>query len=446
MGRIFLWARQGHTTDGASDLDDGASDVNLNLLVPVSSQSARELRFSHFSVLEVPVGLSLPKAIAWINGRAQVGDIALALETAAFSSTKVRGTSIFYLANNTKRCTQAEQLLQALAEQVPALVNQGAQPDTATASGSLAFTRQIKVPSLVLRLGFVTNLEDQAMLLQRSYELACGLFNGLARWSRSVSEQRIGLPFPPLQISINGQNYDEPGILVEDNVYVPADLMDQCALDLTRLTTARWFNYGGITYIRAIDLREVGVFVGWEAETRTALLQTLLSFKPEALGDIMGPGYLLPSDYEVFLQQVNPAGLQKFPDIAQLYQAEAAIEGVNPDVAFAQALVETNCLSFSALLEPTQNNFGSLGSTGGSREVASFPSARIGVRAHIQHLKAYANKEPLVEAVVDPRFHFITRGVAPSVAQLSRRWSAGVEYGECLLAMLKRLYGSAGLL
>ena len=176
------------------------------------------------------------------------------------------------------------------------------------------------------------------------------------------------------------------------------------------------------------------------------MLQTLLSLKPEALGDFMGPGYLLPSDYEVFLQQVNPAGLQKFPDIAQLYQAEAAVEGVNPDVAFAQALVETNCLSFSAFLEPTQNNFGGLGSTSGSREAASFPSVRLGVRAHIQHLKAYANEEPLVEAVVDPRFHFITRGVAPKVAQLSRRWSAGVAYGECLLAMLRRLYGSAGLL
>jgi hypothetical protein len=44
MGRIFLWSKQGPTTDGASDLDDGASDVDLNLLAPVSSQSARELR------------------------------------------------------------------------------------------------------------------------------------------------------------------------------------------------------------------------------------------------------------------------------------------------------------------------------------------------------------------------------------------------------------------
>ena len=192
------------------------------------------------------------------------------------------------------------------------------------------------------------------------------------------------------------------------------------------------------------------MLVGWDAETRTELLQTLLSFKPEALGDIIGSGYLLPSDYEMFLQQVNPEGLQKFPDIAQLYQAEAAIEGINPDVAFAQALLEANFFgfseSFSESLKSTQNNFGGLGSTGGSSEFASFPIARIGVRVHIQHLKAYANEEPLVQEVVDPRFRFVIRGVAPRVEQLSWRWSADAQYGEKILAMLRRLYGSAGLL
>lgn len=138
--------------------------------------------------------------------------------------------------------------------------------------------------------------------------------------------------------------------------------------------------------------------------------------------------------------------MQQFPDIAELYQAEAAIEGVNPDVAFAQALLEANCFSFSAWLEPTQNNFGGLGTTSGSGAFASFPNACMGVRAHIQHLKAYANEAPLVQAVVDPRFSFITRGVAPKVEQLSRRWSAEADYGDKILAMLRRLYGSVDLL
>ena len=108
--------------------------------------------------------------------------------------------------------------------------------------------------------------------------------------------------------------------------------------------------------------------------------------------------------------------------------------------------LETGFLRFGGDVIPQQNNFAGLGSIGGGAETASFPSARIGVRAHIQHLKAYASLEPLVNEVVDPRFRFITRGIAPSIYQLSGRWSVDLDYGVKILAMMKRLYESARLL
>jgi hypothetical protein len=75
------------------------------------------------------------------------------------------------------------------------------------------------------------------------------------------------------------------------------------------------------------------------------------------------------------------------------------------------------------------------------------PDARTGVRAHVQHLKAYASKEPLVLLPpVDPRFNLITRGVAPTVDQLSGRWATSLDYGDSILALLRRLYKLAGLL
>jgi len=51
-----------------------------------------------------------------------------------------------------------------------------------------------------------------------------------------------------------------------------------------------------------------------------------------------------------------------------------------------------------------------------------------------------------VQAVVDPRFNFVARGVAPLVSLLSGRWAADPQYGDKLLAVLKRLYESAGLM
>jgi hypothetical protein len=108
--------------------------------------------------------------------------------------------------------------------------------------------------------------------------------------------------------------------------------------------------------------------------------------------------------------------------------------------------VETGFLRFGGDIKPSQNNFAALGSIGGASESATFPSARIGVRAHIQHLKAYASLEPLVQELVDPRFRFVTRGVAPLISQLSGRWAADPQYGTKIEATLRRLYESAGFL
>ena len=148
----------------------------------------------------------------------------------------------------------------------------------------------------------------------------------------------------------------------------------------------------------------------------------------------------------MFLKANNENALAQFPDLPKLYREEATIEGVNYDIAFSQMCVETNFLRFGGDLKPSQNNFGGLGGVGGGNEPATFSSARLGVRAHVQQLKAYASLEPLVQDQVSPRFRFVTRGIAPLVGQLSGRWSADLNYGDRIMAVVKRLYESAGLL
>ena len=103
-------------------------------------------------------------------------------------------------------------------------------------------------------------------------------------------------------------------------------------------------------------------------------------------------------------------------------------------------LVETKELTATQTV--AQNNFGGIGSATGGTVGASFPSAQIGVRAHIQHLKAYGSVEPLVLRVVDPRFNFVRRGVAPLVEMLTGRWNSTPDYGERILAYVRRLYES----
>ncbi len=205
-------------------------------------------------------------------------------------------------------------------------------------------------------------------------------------------------------------------------------------------------SYKQIVYIKAVDLRAYTISVAWDNPTRTVILRSNLTICPGDMDRITGRGRLSEIQLIMFLKSNNDVGLAQFPDICKLYREEGDIEGINYDIAYSQMCLETNFLRFGGDVKPNQNNFAGLGAVGGGSEGASFPSARIGVRAQIQHLKAYANTEPLVQAVVDPRFNFVTRGIAPLVDQLSGRWAVDPDYGKKIQAILQRLYESAGLL
>ena len=198
--------------------------------------------------------------------------------------------------------------------------------------------------------------------------------------------------------------------------------------------------------MKAIELRNFNISVSWDKENRTLVLSSIRTICQGQLDRIMGVGNLSEVQMIVFLKNNNASALQQFPELPKLYREEAAIEGVNADIAFAQMCLETSFLQFIGDVDASQNNFANLGSAAGGTSGAIFSSARAGVRAHIQHLKAYASLEPLVQEVIDPRFRFITRGIAPLIEQLSGRMSADLDYGDRLLAMVRRLYESAQLL
>ena len=88
---------------------------------------------------------------------------------------------------------------------------------------------------------------------------------------------------------------------------------------------------------------------------------------------------------------------------------------------------------------PRQYNFAGIGATGGGVHGNSFKNAREGVRAQIQHLKAYASTEALKQACVDPRFGKVQRGIAPTVELLSRKWAVSASYGESIMAILNAM-------
>jgi hypothetical protein len=156
---------------------------------------------------------------------------------------------------------------------------------------------------------------------------------------------------------------------------------------------------------------------------------------------IMGYGKMSAKALSAFLLKHNPALGKPFTDaFVVFYIDEARAEGVNADVAFAQMCVETGFLSFHGQVTPDMNNFAGLGTTGPGVNGERFPTPQIGVRAQIQHLKAYATVEPLNGKLVDPRYKWVKYGTAPTVAALSGKWAADKNYGRKIQSILERLY------
>src|SRR5207245_1689961 len=77
--------------------------------------------------------------------------------------------------------------------------------------------------------------------------------------------------------------------------------------------------------------------------------------------------------------------------LADYYLWEGARERVRGDIAFAQAIVETGWFRFSRTVRPGDNNFAGLGACDTCTSGLRFGNAQTGVRAQIQHLRAYAD-------------------------------------------------------
>jgi hypothetical protein len=141
--------------------------------------------------------------------------------------------------------------------------------------------------------------------------------------------------------------------------------------------------------------------------------------------------------------------------LAAYFIEEGAAEGVTGDVAFVQSVVETGWFRFSGLVPAASNNFAGIGATDTNPAPAVFPDARTGVRAQIQHLRAYADPTatsctvpPLHHPCVDPRFDLVTpKGKAPTWNQMGNgNWATAPTYATSILTLFTEALRSAGTL
>lgn len=138
-------------------------------------------------------------------------------------------------------------------------------------------------------------------------------------------------------------------------------------------------------------------------------------------------------------------GASTIEQFAQIVYEEAQAEGVRAEVVFAQCMLETGFLKYGGDVLPNQYNFAGIGATGAVHG-ASFENVRVGVRAHVQHLKAYASLDGLTQQCVDPRFNLVARGCAQYVEWLGMKenpkgygWASSKNYGPNIVNMVINL-------
>jgi hypothetical protein len=167
---------------------------------------------------------------------------------------------------------------------------------------------------------------------------------------------------------------------------------------------------------------------------------------------VMGASKVTAADLANFFRskgKVSKATVS-IDELAKLYIEEGAAEGVAGDLAFAQSIIETGWFVGSARVPPSFNNFSGLGAVDGGSGAAAFPSARIGVRAQIQHLRAYADPKvttsTLANPNVDPRFHLVLpKGKARTWEQFGNGiWASAPDYAAKVLGIHRQIVAFAG--
>lgn len=138
-------------------------------------------------------------------------------------------------------------------------------------------------------------------------------------------------------------------------------------------------------------------------------------------------------------------GASTINQFAQIVYEEAIAEGVKPEVVFTQCMKETAFLKYGGEVNPNQYNFAGIGATG-SVHGASFENVRMGIRAQVQHLKAYGSLDKLINQCVDPRFNLVSRGSAKYVEWLGKKenptgsgWATSKNYGHDIVNMINVL-------
>jgi len=181
-----------------------------------------------------------------------------------------------------------------------------------------------------------------------------------------------------------------------------------------------------------------------------------------ALGEpVMGPTVLSAQQIAAWYWSSGASprlsGGMSIDELAQIYVEEGTAENVRADFAFAQSYVETGGFRAGG----GDNNFSGLGACDGCSGETRFPTARDGIRAQIQHLRNYADRQSVASDLNTPpspywygadpgtaarNFDtFYAKGWAPTWQMMGHgNWATDPNYASKVIGVYNRMIASRG--
>ena len=239
----------------------------------------------------------------------------------------------------------------------------------------------------------------------------------------------------------NASGYELAGAVSEKGTYTTLQTSDATSFTHSNLVQGTTYYYKVRAYKDLSNgIRMYGPWSAVKAKAAAHEIMGTSSVTVDQMVSYYNKRYTFPAD------TYRDKGADSAEAFFKILKEEAEAEGVRADVLFAQVMLETGGLTFGGDVQASQCNFGGLGAVGGGAAGETYADVRTGLRAQVQHLKAYASTEGLNNACVDTRFQYVSRGTARYVEWLAipqnpygKGWAADADYGTKLLRIMDSL-------
>lgn len=209
------------------------------------------------------------------------------------------------------------------------------------------------------------------------------------------------------------------------------------------MTTKKHTSKLFITLISTLILFSACQSIPTETKTKEPVEPEEKEYVPYISRKLRDQGKLTATQLTRYFISQNPEyDTMQMLNFAFYYVDEAADEGINSDVAFAQMCLETGYLRFGNLVQPEFHNYCGLGAMDADHPGEIFETEKLGVRAHIQHLQAYSTHEDeqLNKELIDPRYSWVHKTkYVETIEGLAGTWATDPDYALKIERILRNM-------